>query len=169
MFKGKINVMAVACVMLAVALVVSGWSVAVYRSSTSGISVAGVAAYAMSAGSESGDLLIDCNTGNSVANYEFWVKNSVDGKTTEVAAKYSVEVVFPAALPEGLTVQLDGANGTVSSDGKTYTFTNGAWAFDAGVAKTMTHTLCFAADASAIESNLSISGIVITVMTEQIG
>lgn len=169
MFKGKIKVMVIACILLVGIIVAGGWSVAAYRARAEAVSVGGVAAYAMSAGTESDDLFIDCNTDSGVASYVFWVKNSVDGAVTEVSAKYSVEVVFPSALPEGLTVQLDGVDGVVSSDGKTYTFTNSAWVFDAGVEVTRTHALLFVADASAIESNLSISGIVVKVMTEQIG
>lgn len=161
----------VPCVLLAAVFVSSfGASFAMFRSTAKmELGTAGVAAYAVSAGaSTSSDLSIDCNTSDNSEEYQFWVKNSNDGKTAEVAVQYDVQVALSEALPDGLTMKLDGIDGTADADGKVYTFASPDWTFKADVEETADHALQFTADASVVENDLTISGVVITVMTEQI-
>lgn len=167
-WKGRLTIL---CCLLFLVVGIIGGTVAAYTSVASGSSGAvKVASYAVSAGASNGnkDLTIDCNKSTHVANYEFWIKNSVDGKTTEVDVKYSTVVSFSKPLPNGLTVQLDGESGSMSADRLTCEFTNDSWVFNAGVDSTANHTLTFIADTDVITSNLSVSGITITVNTEQI-
>lgn len=153
--------------LLAALLATFGGSYALYQSSaTVTVGTAGVAAYAVSAGSSSGNLEIDCNDVDTSESFNFWVKNSKGGKAAEVAVQYSVDVALSSALPTGIAMQLDGANGVKSGDGKTYTFTGGT--FEAGVEGTGNHALTFIVDPDEIENSVEISNIVLTVRTEQI-
>lgn len=152
---------------------VTGFGFAMYRSVVSGeANVPRVAAWVVNADAvtlgEDNSLAIDCNTDTHIASYEFWVENNKDGVTAEVDVKYSIVVELSEALPNGLTMQLDGLAGTESLDGLSYTFVNDAWVFGAGETSSDTHELTFTADADVIENSFSISQISVTVKTEQI-
>ena len=93
-------------------------------------------------GSSSDNLTIDCGQGIKVAEYDFAVTNTKDGKTAETSFKYDVIVTLNEALPNGLSITVDGKSGTVSSDEKTVTFTD-VGRFAAGNSQTHDHTLVF--------------------------
>ena len=93
-------------------------------------------------GSSSDNLTIDCGQGIPTAAYNFTVTNTKDGKTAELSFRYDVIVTFAEALPQGISITVDGTSGTASSDGKTVTFTE-VGRFAAGISQTNDHTLVF--------------------------
>lgn len=121
----------------------SGVSFAKNLSSSSGGDNAQVSVLIMEVqGNPSDNLNIDCVQGIMTAAYKFAVTNMKDGNTAEVSFKYDVILRLPEALPEGISITVDGENGTASSDGKTVTFTD-AGRFTAGNPQTHEHTLLF--------------------------
>ncbi len=76
------------------------------------------------------------------ADYNFTVTNTKDGKTAETSFKYDVIVTFPEALPEGISITVDGKIGTASSDRKKVTIKD-VGRFAAGNSQTHDHTLVF--------------------------
>ena len=92
--------------------------------------------------SSSDNLTIDCGQGIMTAEYNFTVTNTKDGKTAETSFKYDVIVTFPEALPEGISVTVDGKIGTASSDRKTVTIKD-VGRFAAGNSQTHNHALVF--------------------------
>lgn len=167
---GKRMLVFFCCLLFIVTVLVCGASISLYRSHTEGTSKGTIASFAWSSGATNGSntLEIDCNTDVNTTTYNFWVKNEKDGKVMEVDAEYSVTVNLSAKLPTGVTMKLDGADGAVSNSGKTYTFTDSAWAFKAGVDESNEHSLVFTADPSAVVGNTTISDIIISVTIEQI-
>ena len=100
----------------------SGVSFAKNLSSSSGGDNAQVSVLIMEVqGTPSDNLNIDCVQEIMTAAYKFAVTNMKDGKTAEVSFKYDVILRLPEALPEGISITVDGANGTTSSDRKTVT------------------------------------------------
>lgn len=69
---------------------------------------------------------------------------SVSNNTSEVAIRYDVVVTLDQALPDGITMQLDGkpCSGNVNN---TYTFLN-IGSFEAGTMKSFPHQLTFTGD-----------------------
>ena len=119
-------------------------------------------------GSSSDNLTIDCGQGITAAAYNFAVTNTKDGKTSEIPFKYDVIVTLPEALPQGISITLDGTSGTVSSDGKTVTFT-GVGRFIAGNSQTHNHSLFFnAVDASLMLQDCVYENIGVSVRAEQV-
>lgn len=73
-------------------------------------------------------------------NFNFSVSNSV----SEVAIQYDVVVMLEKALPEGITMKLDGTSCSGNSS-NTYTFSN-MGTFEAGTVKSIPHQLTFTGD-----------------------
>lgn len=121
----------------------SGVSFAKNLSSSSGGDNAQVSVLIMEVrGTSSDNLKIDCSQGIMTAAYNFAVTNKKDGKTAELSFKYDVILRLPEALPEGISITVDGANGTTSPDGKTVTIAD-VGRFTAGNSQTHEHTLVF--------------------------
>ena len=119
-------------------------------------------------GSSSDNLTIDCGQGIATASYNFAITNTKDGKTAELSFKYNVIVSLPEALPEGISITVDGASGTVSSDGKTVTFTD-VGRFEAGNPQTHDHTMVFSVvDASFLSKDYVFTNTSVSVRAEQI-
>lgn len=72
--------------------------------------------------------------------YTFTVFNTENGKTSEVAIAYDVVVKLNKALPDGVTISLDGTRNP--PEGTTYTFHN-AGVLVARTSSSNTHTLTF--------------------------
>ena len=92
--------------------------------------------------SSSDNLMIDCGQGITTAEYNFTVTNTKDGKTSETSFKYDVIVTLPEALPEGISITVDGKIGTASSDRKKVTIKD-VGRFAAGNSQTHNHSLVF--------------------------
>lgn len=92
--------------------------------------------------SSSDNLMIDCGQGITTAEYNFTVTNTKDGKTAETSFKYDVIVTLPEALPEGISITVDGKIGTASSDRKKVTIKD-VGRFVAGNSQTHNHSLVF--------------------------
>ncbi len=92
--------------------------------------------------SSSDNLMIDCGQGITTAEYNFTVTNTKDGKTAETSFKYDVIVTLPEALPEGISITVDGKIGTASSDRKKVTIKD-VGRFAAGNSQTHNHSLVF--------------------------
>ena len=92
--------------------------------------------------SSSDNLTIDCGQGITTAEYNFTVTNTKDGKTAETSFKYDVIVTLPEALPQGISITVDGKGGAASSDRKTVTVKD-VGSFAAGNSQTNDHTLVF--------------------------
>ena len=156
-----------AAYLLCIALLVpSSFTLAQWRSSTEGFSSTQVAVFAADAASTaSGDLSIDSDS--KEASYTFTVANHKDGTISQVDIAYTVMVALPQALPEGLSMTVDGIAGTVSADGLIHTFTDSGWTFPAGTAQISDHTLTFTAS-DALSGNSALSKIAVTVEIAQI-
>ena len=119
-------------------------------------------------GSSSDNLTIDCGQGITAAAYNFAVANTKDGKTAEMSFRYDVIVTLPEAFPQGISITVDGASGTVSSDGKTVTFTD-VGRFVAGNPQTHDHTMVFSVvDASFLSKDYVFTNTSGSVRAEQI-
>lgn len=113
-------------------------------------------------------LTIDCGLGILTAGYSFTVSNTKDGKTAETSFKYDVIVTLPEALPEGISVTVDGTGGTASPDGKTVTFTE-VGRFAAGNAQTRSHSLVFSvADVGLLSRDYVFANTSVSVRAEQV-
>lgn len=162
-------VLLVAALVVSSVAVVSSGTAAKFLAAAVGGDKAQVAIFAADANAVStGALEINCNTGKNEASYQFAVSNQKNGKTSEVAMGYTIEVTLPKALSAGLAMAIDGVSGTVDSSGKTYIFTYEDWTFDAGVAETQTHTLTFVADPAVQDFNVEMDKIKVSVTIEQI-
>ena len=82
-------------------------------------------------GSSSDNLTIDCERGITTASYNFTVTNTKEGKTAELAFKYDVIVAFPEALPNGVSVTVDGKE-RYGFGGRENGYDCGRWAFYGG-------------------------------------
>ncbi len=157
-------------VLFAILLVAaSGVSFAKNFSSTSGGDNAQVSVLTMDLrGSSSENLTIDCGRGITTAEYKFAVTNTKDGKTAELSFRYDVIVTLPEALPEGVSITVEKKEGTVSSDGKTVTFTD-VGRFEAGNAQTHECTLAFSVvNASFLLRDYAFANTSVSVRAEQI-
>lgn len=85
------------------------------------------------------------------AEYGFTVTNEENGIVSEVALRYDVVVELSAALPEGVSAELDGSPGSVSPDGTKLTFA-GAGEFEAGEHEENEHVLTFTASENTAAS-----------------
>lgn len=82
--------------------------------------------------------------------------------------RYDVIVTLPEAFPQGISITVDGASGTVSSDGKTVTFTD-VGRFEAGNPQTHDHTMVFSVvDASFLLRDYVFTNTSVSVRAEQI-
>lgn len=118
--------------------------------------------------SSSDNLTIDCGQEITTAEYNFTVSNTKDGKTAETSFKYDVIVTLPEALPEGISITVDGTSGTASSDGKTVTFTE-VGHFAAGNPQTHNHSLVFSVVNEAFLSrDYVFANISVSVRAEQV-
>ena len=147
----------------------SGVSFAKNLSSSSGGDNAQVSVLIMEVrGSSSDNLKIDCSQGIMTAAYNFAVTNKKDGKTAELSFKYDVIVSLPEALPEGISITVDGTSGTLSSDRKTVTIAD-VGRFAAGKSQTREHTLVFSVvDESSLLKDYVFANTSISVRAEQI-
>lgn len=119
-------------------------------------------------GSSSDNLTIDCGQGIKVAEYDFAVTNTKDGKTAEMSFKYDVIVTLNEALPNGLSITVDGKSGTVSSDEKTVTFTD-VGRFAAGNSQKHEHILAFSVvNASFLSQDYAFANTSVSVRAEQV-
>ena len=119
-------------------------------------------------GSSSDNLTIDCGQGIKVAEYDFAVTNTKDGKTAETSFRYDVIVTLNEALPNGLSITVDGKSGTVSSDEKTVTFTD-VGRFAAGNSQKHEHILAFSVvNASFLSQDYAFANTSVSVRAEQI-
>lgn len=119
-------------------------------------------------GSSSDNLTIDCGQGIKVAEYDFAVTNTKDGKTAETSFKYDVIVTLNEALPNGLSITVDGKSGTVSSDEKKVTFTD-VGRFAAGNSQKHEHILAFSVvNASFLSQDYAFANTSVSVRAEQI-
>ncbi len=119
-------------------------------------------------GSSSDNLTIDCGQGIKVAEYDFAVTNTKDGKTAETSFKYDVIVTLNEALPSGLSITVDGKSGTVSSDEKTVTFTD-VGRFAAGNSQKHEHILAFSVvNASFLSQDYAFANTSVSVRAEQV-
>ena len=166
----KITPMLVAvCLLLVSLMCISGITLASFTSAATGTDTVKIASFAVDAAKNTtDDLSINCNTGANTASCDFTVRNTKNGKTSEVDMQYSVLITLPSALPNGLSMTIDGISGTESTDGKVYAFTDSGWQFRAGTAATKTHTLTFTADPSVLDKNANFSNIGISVTAEQV-
>ncbi len=119
-------------------------------------------------GSSSDNLTIDCGQGIKVAEYDFAVTNTKDGKTAETSFRYDVIVTLNEALPNGLSITVDGKGGTVSSDEKTVTFTD-VGRFAAGNSQKHEHILAFSVvNASFLSQDYAFANTSVSVRAEQV-
>ena len=119
-------------------------------------------------GSSSDNLTIDCGQGIKVAEYDFAVTNTKDGKTAEMSFRYDVIVTLNEALPNGLSITVDGKSGTVSSDEKTVTFTD-VGRFAAGNSQKHEHILAFSVvNASFLSQDYAFANTSVSVLAEPV-
>lgn len=159
---------AVAAIILTVISLLMGATAARYCNIVFGTSGINVAAFAVDAATITiGDLSIDCSSEQTEVSYVFAVSNQRGSVTAEVDISYSVTVNLSTALPDGLTLTLDGISGTASDDGLSHFFEDPAWVLSAGSSATAEHTLTFSANADVITEDNCIDTISICVTAEQ--
>ena len=118
--------------------------------------------------SSSDNLTIDCGQEITTAEYNFTVTNTKDGKTAETSFRYDVIVTLPEALPEGVSITVDGKIGTASSDRKTVTIKD-VGRFAAGNSQTHNHSLVFSVVNEAFLSrDYVFANISVSVRAEQV-
>lgn len=158
------------CLLMVIAAV-SGFAFSRMQTNDGGGDSARVAQYIVSASAVSAgsDMKINCNDTNQdlSAAYVFTVSNTENGSVSELDTAYSVVVTLDAALPEGMTAEIEGITGAVSNGGKKITFSSSSWVMQAGVATTNTHTLTFTADPAIVTEDTDIK-IAVKIHTEQI-
>lgn len=103
----------------------------------------------------------DPDNQTETAEFSFTVSNSA----SEVAIRYDLVLTLDQALPDGVTMALDGRPCSGNSN-NTYTFSK-AGEFEAGETQTKTHTLTFSGDYLTIQEQ-STRTITIAVCAEQI-
>ena len=146
----------------------SGVSLAKIFSSSSGGDNAQVSVMVVDLKGSSDNLTIDCGQGIATVSYNFAITNTKDGKTAELSFKYDVIVSLPEALPEGISITVDGTSGTLSSDRKTVTIAD-VGRFAAGKSQTREHTLVFSVvDESSLMKDYVFANTSISVRAEQI-
>lgn len=128
-----------------------------------------VAVFAADVGSSDSNMLeLDSSENITAASYTFWVTNKNNESISQVTEQYAVNVKVPDDFPEGISVQIDGKNGTLSQDGQTHTFTDSAWILDSGIEKTNAHTLTFTADFEVVVDDFTTSDISLWVDVQQV-
>ena len=158
-----------AAYLLVFSVFLCGITMAHYHGSAYGNMQIHVAAFAADAAAvTTGDLSIDCLAGETAVSYSFTVCNHKDDITAEVDVGYSVTVTLSAALPNGLTLTLDGIGGTISDDGLAYSFEDPAWVLSAGTASTASHELTFTADPAVLVESVVVDTIKVSVVAEQV-
>lgn len=167
--NGARLVFALVILFAALLATVSGVSFAKNLSSSTGGDNAQVSALIMDLRVSSSDhLTIDCGLAITTAEYSFTVSNTKDGKTAETSFKYDVIVTLPEALPEGISITVDGTSGTASSDGKTVTFTE-VGRFAAGNSQTHNHSLVFyVVDVGLLSRDYVFANTSVSVRAEQV-
>ncbi len=167
--SGARSVFALVILFVTLLVAASGVSFAKNLSSSSGGDNAQVSVLIIDLrGSSSDNLTIDCERGITTASYNFTVTNTKEGKTAELAFKYDVIVTFPEALPNGVSVTVDGKSGTVSADGKTVTIAD-VGRFTAGKSQTYVHTLVFSVvDESILLRDYVFTNTGVSVRAEQV-
>lgn len=162
--------MVAVCILLitAIATLIVGITLAKMVSTAGGGSDgAQVAAFIVeTSGQANQNLAIDYDEAITEVQYPFAVTNQKDGRISEVSMQYDVIVTLPGALPDGVTVTLDGTGGTVSEDKTRYTFSNRG-SFQAGQDKANQHTLKFTVDPWAVTGMYHFPKIDISIHTEQ--
>ena len=149
------------CTMLATGLSFSRYAVA--DSDSDAAQVAAGALIVSGGGNKTFDL--DCNNGSTSQSYTFTVTNQAGGKTSQVAIEYDIVVRLSQALPDGVTMKVDGYLGKGS--GTTYTFSGGTFA--AGSSDSNTHTLTITADADEVTGSSAYHlDLTISVLAEQV-
>lgn len=149
------------CTMLATGLSFSRYAVA--DSDSDAAQVAAGALRVSGSGNETFDL--DCNKGTTSQSYSFTVHNRDGGKTSQAAIEYDIVVGLSQALPDGVTMTLDGHTG--SGSGTKYTFSGGTFA--AGSSDSNTHTLTITADADEVMGSSAYHlDLTISVLAEQV-
>lgn len=147
----------------------SGVSFAKNLSSSTGGDNAQVSALLVDLRVNSSDhLTIDCGQEIMTAEYTFTVTNTKDGKTAETSFKYDVIVTLPEALPEGISVTVDGRIGTASSDRKMVTIKD-VGRFAAGNSQTHNHSLVFSVvDVGLLSRDYIFANTSVSVRAEQL-
>ena len=147
----------------------SGVSFAKNFSSSTGGDNAQVSALLVDLRVNSSDhLTIDCGQEIMTAEYTFTVTNTKDGKTAETSFKYDVIVTLPEALPEGISVTVDGKIGTASSDRKKVTIKD-VGRFAAGNSQTYNHSLVFSVvDVGLLSRDYDFANTSVSVRAEQL-
>lgn len=155
------------CLMAAAITLAVGITLAKMVSTAGGSNYAQVAAFIVEASGQADQkLTINYDEVITEVQYPFTVTNQKGGRTSEVSMQYDVTVTLPGVLPDGVTVTLDGKDGTVSEDKTSYTFAN-IGSFQAGQDKTNSHTLKFTVDPWAVTGTYHFQKIGISVHTEQ--
>lgn len=150
------------CTMLATGLSFSRYAVA-----DSDSDAAQVAAGALRvSGTSSARFDLNCNNSTLPSqSYTFTVRNRDGGKTSQAAIEYDIVVRLSQALPDGVTMKVDGYLGKGS--GTTYTFSGGTFA--AGSSDSNTHTLTITADADEVTGSSAYHlDLTISVLAEQV-
>lgn len=128
-----------------------------------------VAVFAADVGSsDSNTLKLDSGEDITSASYTFWVTNKKNESISEVKEQYTVNVKVPSDFPEGISVLVDGKDGTVLQDGQTHIFTDSAWILDPSIEKTNAHTLTFTADFEVVEDDFTTTDIGLWVDVQQV-
>lgn len=106
--------------------------------------------------SDNKNLSIDLNEGQTATNYSFTVTNN-----SEVNVEYDVVVTFKKALPQGISLALDGSNYTSSSSSKVFTFANKSLS----IAGSKAHSLLITVTESTYNDYVISSGLVENVLS----
>ncbi len=106
--------------------------------------------------SENNNLSIDLNEGQTASTYSFTVTNN-----SEVNIDYDIVLTFKQALPQGISLALDGANYTSSSNSKIFTFGNKSL----NIAGSKTHSLLFTITESTYNEYVISSGIIENILS----
>lgn len=156
--------------LLACSLLLVGTTGARYLSSDANAEGARVAAGALSVTSTSNDevALTTPADGSEVSrSFSFTVSNSEGGRVSDVAITYDVEITLEEALPEGVTLQLDGRSAAATEGGTRYVFGN-AGTFEAGAAGSRAHELAFVATGGVGSGVDYQSDVTVSVIAEQV-
>ncbi len=161
------------CYLLVATMLCTGVTFAKYTSTASGSDSARVAKWGVVVAPVADDTTVTINEENESTedqsrSYEFTVTSEA-----EVSLEYKLEVVFPEALPTGLSIQMDDKDATATSaDKTTFTFAGGTIA--AGDSdKTREHTLTVTAKLGtaadgALAADFLNKNVTINVIAEQI-
>ncbi|MBR2310752.1 MAG: hypothetical protein IKA47_09515 [Oscillospiraceae bacterium] len=117
----KVNIpMTLACVLLCLTLItthMTGGLFARYTVTATGSDEARVAKFDVKSKIDKTEVAIECEP-DGEGEFQLTVTNQ-----SEVAVRYTVSLNFYEELPSGVTVKLDGQEGTISDSGTTFSFT----------------------------------------------